>query len=266
MTVLSANMNSRQTFRCRGFTLLELLTVIATILILATLLLPILNRAKEKAHRTTCLSNLRQLGIAWALYADENQGFLAESYPTNNPDAWVQGDMSNANEARDADLIRRGKLFPYNQSAAIYHCPSDDGVTIDGRKVASVRSYSMNGFMGARDPHLGPMPATATEYVLFYAKDTDIPHPEQMWVVVEEDPRSINDGFFMTDPTARVWYDFPVSLPGRHGGTYVLNFADGHSSVWRINDQRTFQVCLKQTEGSGNTDLARLARATATRK
>jgi prepilin-type N-terminal cleavage/methylation domain-containing protein len=266
MTVSLANMNSRQTSRHRGFTLIELLTVVATIVVLATLLLPILNKAKDKAHRATCFSNLRQLGISWILYADDNQGFLAESYPTNNPDVWVQGDMTNPNEARNADLIRRGKLFPYNQSVSIYRCPNDEGVTIDGRQVATVRSYSMNCFMGGRNPGLGAIPATATEYVLFYSKDSEIPHPEQMWVLVEEDERSINDGFFLTDPTARVWIDFPATSTHRHNGTYVLNFADGHSSVWRLNDQRTFQVCLNQTEQTGNTDLARLARATVTRR
>ena len=266
MTVSLANMNSRQTFRPRGFTLIELLTVVATIVILATLLLPILNKAKDKAHRTTCLSNLRQLGIGWMLYADDNQGLLVESYPTNNPEAWVQGNMTNPLEARNADLIRRGKLFPYNQSVPIYRCPNDEGVTIDGRQIATVRSYSMNCFMGARNPSLGAIPYTAGDYVLFYAKDSDIPHPDQMWVLVEEDERSIDDGFFKTDPTARVWIDFPATSAHRHNGTYVLNFADGHSSVWRLNDQRTFQVCSSNTEQTGNTDLARLARSTATRK
>jgi len=266
MTVSLASMNSQQTYRRRGFTLLELLTVVATIVLLATLLFPILSKAKDKAHRTTCLSNLRQLGIAWILYADDNQGFLAESCPTNNSEVWVEGNMSNPNEAGNAELIRRGKLFPYNQSAPIYHCPTDGGVKIDGRQVATVRSYSMNCFMGARDRGLAPIPPGATDFVRFFAKDSDIPHPEQMWVLVEEDERSINDGFFVTDPTARIWIDFPPTSTHRHNGTYMLNFADGHSSVWRLNDQRSFLVSFNKIEQTGNTDLARLARATATRK
>ena len=129
MTVASANMNSRQTFRPRGFTLIELLTVIATIAILAALLFPILSKAKIKAQRTACLSNLRQLGICWVMYKDDNSGFLAESYPVNNPEVWVKGDMTNPNEAGNADLIRQGKLYPYNHSVPIYHCPTDQGVS-----------------------------------------------------------------------------------------------------------------------------------------
>jgi prepilin-type N-terminal cleavage/methylation domain-containing protein len=266
MTVSLAKMNSQQTSRPRGFTLIELLTVVATIAILAALLLPILSKAKIKAQRTTCLSNLRQLGIAWMMYADDNHGFLPESYPVANPEVWVQGDMKNANEAGNADLIRAGKLFQYNRCVSIYRCPADQGVTIDGKVVPTLRSYSMNCFMGARDPRIGPVPKSAVDFVPFYAKDSDLPHPDQLWVLLDEDERSINDGYFVTDPTGGVWMDFPAMSVHRHNYSYTLAFADGHSSIWRFNDPRTYQVNLNRTEQPGNADLARLARATATPK
>jgi prepilin-type N-terminal cleavage/methylation domain-containing protein len=266
MTVSLANMKSRQTLRARGFTLIELLTVIATIAILAALLLPILSKAKIKAQRTTCLSNLRQLGVACVLYRDDNNDYLPESYPVNNPEVWVQGDMTKPAEAGNADLIRQGKLYPYNQNVLIYHCPADQGVTIAGQVVPTARSYSMNCFMGARDPQLGPIPDTAAGFVPFYAKYSDIPNPSQLWVLLDEDERSINDGFFVTDPTGGIWFDFPAMSLHRHNYSYTLSFADSHSDVWRYSDSRSYQVSMNETEQPGNTDLARLARATATPK
>lgn len=266
MTGSLSKMNERRQFRGRGFTLIELLTVIATIAILASLLFPILGKAKIKAQRTSCLSNLRQLGLAWMLYKDDNGNLLVESYPVNNPEVWVQGDMTNPDQAGNTDLLRQGKLFPYHRSVPTYHCPSDIGVSIAGKLTPTVRSYSMNCFMGARDPLIGDIPSTAAGFVPFFAKDSDIPHPEQMWVLLEEDDHSINDGFFVTDPTGQIWMDFPSISACQHAGTYVLSFADGHSSVWRFSDPRTFNVSLNQTEQPGNTDLARLAQATAIQK
>jgi prepilin-type N-terminal cleavage/methylation domain-containing protein len=252
--------------RRRGFTLLELLTVIATIATLAALLLPVLGKAKTKAQGTKCMSNLRQLGIAWELYASENGGWLVESYPANNTNAWVLGDMTVAAEATNLELLRRGKLFPYNPSVEIYHCPGDQGARVNGQVFASVRSYSMNGFMGARDPNLGPIPAMAVNYVPFYAKESDLPRPAGLWVLLDEDERSINDGFFMADPTGNVWYDFPAISAPRHHFSYALAFGDGHADVWRLSDPKTLKVQSSRLEQPGNQDLARLAAATATPK
>ena len=70
--------------------------------------------------------------------------------------------MTIAAEAGDITFIQQGKLFHYgSQSTAIYHCPTDPGVVIDGTRVPTVRSYSMNCFMGYRDPRLAPIPTTA---------------------------------------------------------------------------------------------------------
>jgi prepilin-type N-terminal cleavage/methylation domain-containing protein len=244
----------------RGFTLLELLAVIATIAILASLLLPVLGKAKIKAQRTQCMSNLRQLGFAWHQYYADNNDTLAESYPASS-NVWVKGDMTKSEEAGNGDLIRQGTLYSYSQSLPIYRCPTDKGTKVCGQTLKTLRSYSMNCFMGERDPNLGPIPTTADKFVYFYARQGDIPSPSTKWVMLDEDERSINDGFFVTDPTAHVWKDFPAISPHRHGFSYALNFADGHAEVWRLRDPRSLTVCAAGTEQSGNTDLIRLGNA-----
>ena len=247
----------------RGFTLVELLTVVATIATLAALLLPVLGKAKNKAHRTNCMSNLRNLGFAWVMYAQDNNSRLVESYPVDNEDVWVQGDVSREDQALDTSLIKKGKLYPYNQNLAIYRCPTDQGTAKNAQGVfPKVRSYSMNSFMGARPPNSPLVPSTLNpRYVPFFTKDSDLSRPSELWVLIDEDERSINDGFFVTDPSGRIWFDFPAIASHRHNYTYALNFGDGHSEAWAFSDARTRAVKSNQTEQFGNTDLQRLAQA-----
>jgi hypothetical protein len=240
------------------------LAVIATIASLAALLLPVLSKAKIKAQRTVCLSNLRQLGIAWSAYKEENQGLLAQSY--TNSEAWVLGNMRNPAEAGDTNLLMAGTLYPYVRNAGVYHCPGDHGVPVGSQVLPSVRSYSMNCFMGARDPSIGPVPLTSDGYTPFFAKDSDLPRTSDLLVFIEEDERSIDDGFFITDPTAHIWYDFPANSGQRHGYSYALAFTDGHADSWRYIDARTTQLASREHEDSGNADLLRLAKVTTTPK
>jgi len=105
-----------------GFTLIELLVVIAIIAILAAILFPVFARAKESARRTKCLSNLRQLGTALSMYANDNKDF----YPPARLAHWPFGDW---NESSYSDYSHRMGLRALNAYVTDYHvftCPSNN--------------------------------------------------------------------------------------------------------------------------------------------
>ncbi len=255
-------MQSSRSTRDTGFTLVELLIVVATLGILAALLLPVLNKAKARAQRAHCSSNLRQLLIAWNAYFQDNNGRLAETYQTNNPYAWVQGNMKIAAEAEDYSPIRKGTLFPFSRDVGIYHCPTDSGVTTD-KPLFHTRSYSINCFMGGRDADLGPIPSTATDYVQFFAKDSDLKRPSELWVLIDEDERSIDDGFFIVDPSGQKWFDVPANSANRHVNTFALAFADGHCATWRNRDFGSAEISTSHETQAGSLLLQRLAAASS---
>ena len=124
----------------------------------------------------------------------------------------------------------------------------------------------MNSFMGARPAGTPVIPATAAGFVPYFSKETDIPRPSENWVFVDEDHRSVNDGFFIVDPTARIWFDFPALWGSRHNYGFSVAFTDGHSEVWRSHDARSRDVVRNETEQSGNRDLEKLARGAASPK
>lgn len=229
-----------------GFTLLELLVTIAIIAILAALLLPAVNRSKGRALNTICIGNFKQLTACWRMYADDNGGklvpvnFKFKSTASVNSNAWVRGSMDDnvaeyppiepgVLDSTNLNGIKLGGLFQHSGEAGIYRCPQDK-ITVSG--VLRVRSYAINGWMGGVTVH------GQHEYRVF-KRESDVvkPGPSKTWVFIDENERSINDGWFAVDMVGDLGLlDAPAS---RHGGSYALSFADGHVETWKLLDNRT---------------------------
>jgi len=231
-----------------GFTLVELLVVVAVIAILAGLLLPALAAAKARGRAITCLSNERQISLACLLYT----GDASERLPYNLGAAEIKqtvarGEFLNwtspvLNWELDSDntnavLLTEGGIGAYvSRSAAVYRCPCDSVVSDLQAKAGwtrRVRSLSMNMMIGDAGVFSRSGGNVNNPYYKQFFKTTEVPEPSRIFVFIEEHPDSINDGYFIDRPETARWMDLPASW---HGGGANLSFADGHSEThrWRF--------------------------------
>ncbi len=134
----------------RAFTLIELLVVIAIIAILAALLFPVFARARDSARRTNCLSNQRQMGVAFVLYAQDYDETLPNSTDGRAAEGRAGGWLYYAQFPADRQPegkgfdVKRGSLYPYVKNAAVYICPHDEAARKSGD------SYAANSCLFAR--------------------------------------------------------------------------------------------------------------------
>lgn len=207
--------------RCGGFTLIELLVVIAIIAILAAMLLPALAKAKSKAHSVNCISNLRQIGLAMNLYAEDANGFLPGTSHASISNSWV---YSLASYVGNVDKIRI--------------CPSDK--KRDERLANRGTSYIMNEYTSvpALDPFGNP---DASEPV--WNKLSSIPRPTDTMLVMEiADGSGTSTGQDHTH--SRNWLNGWSSVlvdiqPDRHGTTANYLFTDWHVAALKPGPLKT---------------------------
>ncbi len=225
--------------KTEGFTLIELLVVIAIIAILMAILMPALNRVREQGKRAKCLNNLRQLTLAWIMYADENDdklvnGDTGEYAIHNNETPWVLKDWEFGMSLQEKkEAILNGALWPYCKDLRLYKCPTVNKIARSGSGAQEeiLRTYSVADSMNCKD-----WPAMNAKMI---KKRMDIANPAYRIVFLDDGgttPSAL--GGWTVYVREERWWDPP---PVRHGDGTNFSFADGHSEYHKWKDPRTIE-------------------------
>lgn len=248
-------------YRRRGFTLIELLVVIAIIAILMGVLMPALKRAREQGRRAVCLSNLKQLQLAWSMYADENEEKVVNGEAFGGGDGlapipslgdarhpgeqwWTGDDIRDfwAGTSHPPELqkraIRAGALWQYTKKEKLYRCPTG----VSGEMRTYTITDAINGLrragtyrtVGGRDRGI-----RVGNTVLWVKKRTDFVSPGPAQRIVFLDEGRITPDSYATHYQTQTWWDPPFV---RHGDGTNVSFADGHADYWKYMGAKTLET------------------------
>jgi prepilin-type N-terminal cleavage/methylation domain-containing protein/prepilin-type processing-associated H-X9-DG protein len=156
----------------RAFTLVELLVVIGIIALLISILLPSLSRAREQANAIKCLNNLRQLGLGFVMYANNNRGFL----PNSPSSGWRKEDFIYWQPGQDFNESAIAPYLAKPLSKEYFRCPTDD---------VNNRVYTGSG---------GYRYSYSMNYWLRLYQVVKIRNSAQKVILYEEDENTLDDG------------------------------------------------------------------------
>lgn len=218
-----------------GFTIIEVLVVVTIISILASILLPVFCGAREKGRQVHCLNNLRQLGLAMRMYADDHNGCLPAARVYEGGDGNPRGNWAGVYELYGKCDPTKGQIYQYVNTPKVYKCPSTAGMTpmsIDDQDALPYPlSYSMNFMLSYRSPDAMKAPSGRVGLLLC------------------EDLMTINDGDFNWQrwATEGQGNDRPSRI---HNGASCVLYCDLHVEC------RAYETVMESVKNDGwNPDV-----------